>query len=126
MAVSGKTFGDFYDAVYRLETQDDPLWMISGMMNNWKNQISEDQWGEVRATPITDELVVNFAEDMVAFFSQRMDDICSAMASVRALKKGKGFLQGIVVIAQQFGVDLSERIYVPDTLEDLEDVELEY
>jgi len=126
MALSGKTFGDFFDAVYRLETLDDPLWMISGMMNSWKNQIGEAQWEKVRATSITDELVVSFAEDMVASFNRKVDDICSAMASLRAFRKGKGFLQGIVVIAQQFGVDLSEQIYIPDTLEDMAAFELEY
>lgn len=110
MAVPGKTFGDFFDVVYQTKTFEPSAWM-----DEWKDMVDQNRWEEVRATPLTDDWVACFAEDMATFFRKRMAGICTEELYDSVSKDGRVFLAEITAKAKHFGVDVSAQTGVPVT-----------
>lgn len=93
-----KTFGDFFNAVQQDGTQGQ-IWM-----DDWIVLVDDARWQEVQRTPLSDEWVMCFAEDMLTMFRERMQSICTDALYSRVNREGREFMQHIIKVAAEFGV----------------------
>lgn len=107
------TYGDFWNEVAQTTIVEGQAWM-----DDWRKLArleNDDDWLRVRQMELTPELVINFAEDVVMLFQERMKSICTDQLYNTTLEHGHAFLQEIQAAAAKFNVDVGSIISTPIT-----------
>ena len=109
--MSDSTFGDFYDEVEKIPNVEAAV-----HMEMWVALVDDAKWQEVRASALTEEWVRCFAEDMMNYWRERMQGICTDALYESAGRRGREFMDHIKAVAKGFGYDIAATCDAPATL----------
>ena len=107
MSESQKTFGDFFSKVE--EALKDDVIDANFFVEQWVKMVSEERWEEVKATPLTLELVIAFAEDMASMYWERISSIETDALYSMTIDEGHAFLKRIHKIATELELKVDIR-----------------
>lgn len=107
MPENQKTFSDFFSKVE--EVLKDDIIDANFFVERWVKMVSKERWEEVKAMPLTLELVVTFAEDMVSMYWERISSIETDALYSMAINEGHSFLRNIHKIATELGLETDIR-----------------
>lgn len=110
MADTAKTFGEFFDIVAQTKIFAGKMWL-----EEWQEMVTASEWADIRQLPLSDDLVVRFAKDMVAAFRERMAGICTDALYQSISREGHAFLIEVKAVALCFQVDVAADVDVPIT-----------
>ena len=111
MAEKQGTYGEFIAAV-----EDTTCFEAKSFIEEWKGLTTEEAWKVFRPMPLTPDLVICFAEDMVHFFRERINGICTEALYTKTIGLYHGFLREVHEKAVKLGVQVElNQIDVPLT-----------
>ncbi|MBX4197743.1 hypothetical protein KW782_00205 [Candidatus Parcubacteria bacterium] len=100
-----RTFGEFFDTVEKwvLENRASTCRVF---LDEWVSLVSPADWQEARAMAFSEGLFNGFWSDMVGYYRERLQSICTDALYERTTDEGHRFLRWLTLEIRSYGLTI--------------------